>query len=332
MTETIKTPSSFDELLVRPEYRFFKTEPRLKGLCYVTVSGSRAYGTNVESSDLDVRGVVVEDSDDLFLGRPLDTFENHATDTVVYGLRKLVSLLCDCNPSVVELFGTKEEHVLYCDNVGRKLRDNIGLFLSKRAFHSFAGYATQQLRRLQNALAHDSYPKEDKEKHIRASIENMMYALKNQYDLAGGEFVFDTVGNGDDTEVVVTVRADKMPLRKFSAVNASLHTMVRNYDKLNHRNRKKDDAHLRKHAMHLVRLYLEGSEILRGEGIHTYREDDLSLLRKIRSGEVPIGDVFDMVGELEAKINEAYKTSPLPDAPNRAKVDEFLLSVYRNKV
>lgn len=43
------------------------------------------------------------------------------------------------------------------------------------------------------------------------------------------------------------------------------------YEKLNHRNHKKDDNHLNKHAMHLVRLYLMCLDILEKEDIITYR-------------------------------------------------------------
>ncbi len=320
----------FDELVTQPEYKFFKDEPRIKNLAYLTVSGSNAYGTNVEGSDLDLRGFIVENKADLMLGSQLDVFENRETDTVIYGFRKLISLLRDCNPSVVELFGTKPEHVLVSSVAGRMVRENIDLFLTKKAFHSFAGYATAQLRRLQNALAReDSYPAEEKQRHLRESIEMMMFTLKEHYQLDGGEFSFETVGEGNETEVVVTVRADKMPLRKFSAVNSSLHTMVSNYDKLNHRNRKKDLPHLRKHAMHLVRLYLEGIDVLRGNGIQTFREKDVAMLRKIRFGEISMDDVFQMAKNFEGEINEAFKDSSLPKEPDPEKVRKFMLEVYR---
>ena len=57
--------------------------------------------------------------------------------------------------------------------------------------------------------------------------------------------------------------------------NASIAAMsgaiTRNYDKIHHRNKKKDDAHLNKHAMHLVRLYLMCLDILEREEIVTVK-------------------------------------------------------------
>ena len=58
------------------------------------------------------------------------------------------------------------------------LRDNAKIFLSKKAKHSFGGYATSQLRRLQNALARDSYSQKEKEQHILGSIQNQIEHFK----------------------------------------------------------------------------------------------------------------------------------------------------------
>ena len=46
---------------------------------------------------------------------------------------------------------------------GQELLDNRNLFLSKRAAKSFGGYASAQLRRLQNAIARDSMPQTERD-------------------------------------------------------------------------------------------------------------------------------------------------------------------------
>lgn len=41
-----------------PEYNFLRENEHLgKHMMFVTVGGSHAYGTNIEGSDLDIRGV-----------------------------------------------------------------------------------------------------------------------------------------------------------------------------------------------------------------------------------------------------------------------------------
>lgn len=307
--------------LQRAEYNFLREDPRLgKNIAYLTLAGSISYGTDNEKSDTDIRGFAVESVDDLLTGKAFEQVEDRTTDTVIYGLRKFFHLCTGGNPNVIELLGTEPEHILYMNEVGKKVRDNAEIFLSKRAFKSFAGYATAQLRRLQNALAHDSYPKREKNQHILKSIESMMMTNREDYEAISFKLT--------DDEILISVDAKELPLRKFLAMNSSLTTMLNNYDKLNHRNRKKDDEHLNKHAMHLVRLYLTGIDILEGRGVITYREKDLPLLRKIRAGEVPFEDIFKMADEFEEQMLSAYKNSKLPDNPDVAKIDKLLLEIY----
>lgn len=323
------TTPSFNGTLDRDEYNFLREDARLgKNIAYLTIAGSFAYGTNNDNSDLDIRGFAVEAVDALLTGKAFEQVENKNTDTVIYGLRKFFHLCAGCNPNVIEMLGTKPEHVLHMNAIGKKVRDNSDLFLSKRAFKTFAGYAMAQLRRLQNALAHDSYPEREKNQHVLKSIEHMMMASRAAYDLNDAIINFKM----RDEEIVVSVDAKDLPLRKFLAVNSDLETMLNNYDKLNNRNRKKDDAHLNKHAMHLIRLYLTGINILEGRGVITYREHDLPLLRKIRAGNIPFEDIFAMANEYESQLLSAYKHSKLPDNPDVAKIDKLLLEIYHEQM
>lgn len=110
------------------------------------------------------------------------------------------------------------------------------------------------------------------------------------------------------------------------------------YEKLNHRNHKKDDEHLNKHAMHLIRLYLLCLDILEKEDIVTYRGDDLPLLMSIRRGDYQLEDgtyrpeFFEMVSDFEKRLNYAKQNTSLPEAPDMKKVEEFVVSVNRRAI
>ena len=173
---------SIKDKLQSSEYEFLRTDPHLRSnILILTTAGSIAYGTNVDTSDIDVRGVTIETKQDLVGLSSFEQFEDRTTDTVIYGLKKFITLCLNSNPNVLEILGTRPEHLLVITKEGQLLRDNVDLFLSKRAILSFGNYATAQLRRLQNALARDNYPQAEKEQHIFNSILGQMDHLKRTY-------------------------------------------------------------------------------------------------------------------------------------------------------
>ena len=140
-----------DELknIIKSEpYDFLRTDPHLAGyLMYLTIGGSHAYGTNVEGSDLDVRGVALNLKEDL-LG--LGNFEHYVdtqTDTTIYGFNKAVKLMCSGNPNMLEQLGNPDELVITYSPTAKLLFDNKNLFLSKRVIYSFGGFAGKLLEK-----------------------------------------------------------------------------------------------------------------------------------------------------------------------------------------
>jgi hypothetical protein len=176
------------------------------------------------------------------------------TDTTVYSFNKIIGLLCDCNPNTIEMLGSKPEHYLILHPIGQELLNMKQFFLSKRAVLSFGGYANQQLRRLQNALARDSYPQAEKERHIMLSVKSAMMHFEDRYQKLPEGSIALKIGESEheDSEILVDVDLKRYPLRDYRNIWSDMNSIVKTYDKLNERNRKKDDLHLNKHAMHLV--------------------------------------------------------------------------------
>ena len=331
------------EKLDSREYDFLRKDEHLgDNIILLTTGGSHAYGTNVETSDLDIRGITLEREKEVLGLSNFEQFENHATDTTIYGFRKIISLLLNCNPNVIEMLGTKDEHLFILSEEGKLLRDNVDLFLSKKALHSFGGYATAQLRRLQNALARDNYPQEEKEKHILNSINNQMRHLQENYAEFTGDEIKLYIDKSEkvdyDTEIFMDIKLSHYPLRDFKSMYSEMNNIVKDYSKLNSRNKKKDDLHLNKHGMHLVRLLLMGTEILEGKGINTYRESDRDFLLEIRNGKYQKEDgsfhqeFFDMVDKLEQRLKYASDNSPLPSKPNFNKIEALVIEISRKRL
>lgn len=118
--------------------------------------GSIAHGTYVPSTDpcgaddKDVLGVFVGPPEHYIgFGRRehYERFKNE-WDVVCYELRKFARLLLKSNPNVLSLLWLNENRFLYQHRLGKRLRANRHLFVSKAAYHSFNGYAYGQFKRM----------------------------------------------------------------------------------------------------------------------------------------------------------------------------------------
>ncbi len=228
---------------------------------------------------------------------------------------------------------------MYLSEEGKQLIDNRKLFLSKRCINSFGGYAYQQLNRLNNALARDRFSQTDKEKHILNSIKSAMLSFEERYtNFEKGSIVLNVVESQKeslDSEIFMNINLTDYPLRDFVGILGEMQNILRSYNKINSRNKKKDDEHLDKHAMHLIRLYLMAIDMLEKEEIMTYREKDKGLLLDIRNGKFRKEDgtyddsFFEMMEEYRKKFEYAAENTFLPTNPDMRKIEEFVMEINR---
>lgn len=141
----------FKELITTHPYDFLRMDPHLGDqVILLTLGESHAYGTNTETSDVDLRGCALNSQSELLGLGHFDQFIDKPTDTTIYSFNRIIQLLLSSSPNVVEMLGCRPEHYVVLAYMGRMLVDNRKLFLSKCAADTFGGYATQQLRRIEN--------------------------------------------------------------------------------------------------------------------------------------------------------------------------------------
>jgi len=330
-------------LIRSKDYDFLRDHPRLgERIMILGPGGSYAYGTNNENSDIDIRGITLNTPSDLLGLTEFEQYEDRGTDTVIYSFNKMVRLLLECNPNTCEILGLDGEDYLMVSKLGQELLDHRKLFLSKRAAKSFGGYAGAQLRRLQNAIARDSMPQTEREQHILNSVRNALADFARRYESfekGSIRLYIDRAENPQlETEIFVDANYRHLPLRDYEHMWAGMHNVVKDYEKIGKRNKKKDNNHLNKHAMHLIRLFMMGIDILEKGEIRTRRREDLGLLLKIRSGGFQkedgtfSGEFYDILADYEARLERAVEESPLPDGPDMEKVEEFVESMNRRAI
>ena len=334
---------NFQKMIGSPIYDFLRDNDHLgKRIMLLGLSGSYGYGTNREDSDVDFRGVALQQPSDILGLTEFEQYVDGQTDTVVYGFNKLVKLLLDCNPNSCEIIGLPREKYVILSPLGEELLENQALFLSKRAIKAFGGYASAQLRRLQNAIARDSLPQAEREKHILNSVQNAMDDFnRRNFRVSQGStrlYIDKAVTPELDTEIFVDADYHHLPLRDYNGMLDTLRCVVRDYDKIGHRNHKKDENHLNKHAMHLIRLLMTVIDILDKHVVITCRQNDLPLLMKIRNGEYMLEDgtmspeFYEILDFYERNFQEAASKSTLPDNPDMTKVGAFVEYINRHAV
>lgn len=333
----------FIKIMNSSDYDFLRSNPRLGNrIILMGLGGSYAYGTNNENSDIDFRGITLNLPSDLLGLTEFEQYEDDGTDTVIYSFNKIVKLLLECNPNTIELLGLDENQYLIKTALGQELLDNRSLFLSKRAAKSFGGYASAQLRRLQNAIARDSMPQQEREQHIFNSVKNALedFRRKNEmFDKGTINIYIDKSDNPEfETEIFIDAEYKHLPLRDYENMLGTMNSVIRDYDKIGKRNKKKDDNHLNKHAMHLIRLFMMALDILEKGEIRTHRTDDLELLKSIRRGDFQKEDktfskeFYDLLSDYEKRLEIATQKTNLPDNPDMKKVGKFVEYVNRKAI
>ena len=339
--EFINAHPEIAKKLASPEYEFLdKNEHLGNKIALLVLGGSYAYGLDVHSkeheSDVDIRGVAVNSEKEIIGICNFEQFENHETDTTIYGLKKFFNLLAACNPNIIEMLGARDEDYIYISPIGQLLLDNKHLFLSQRAANSFGGYANSQLRRIETATAKDRLPENIKRRHVAKSMESALKNLISAHNLEKyGNISFSV--DKDTGEITISGNLENLPVGEWlDMMNATKQVKEEYRKSAGNRNTKKDDFHLNKHASHLIRLYKMGIEILRDKEINTYRGKDKDLLLAIKNGKYMDEEglmteaFYKMVDSLEADLEYWKENTSLPKSPDYAKIEDLLMKIHRS--
>ncbi len=148
----------------------------LNGLILMCQVGSVCHGTNLGTSDTDLKGICVEPKETAF---GLHHFENYRQRTAVkdecskvgdkdieiHSLRKFLGLILKGNPSELLPLYVSPEHIIKITPLGERLRELAPAMASKLAAERFAGYMYRQIVDMQRPVSKD---REDRMELFRA--------------------------------------------------------------------------------------------------------------------------------------------------------------------
>ena len=282
-----------------------------EGLILLGWRGSVAHGMYVPSDDpdsiddKDLMGVYVNPVEH-YLGFGRNEVKEQwegVYDCVFYEVRKMVSLLLNCNPNVLSLLWLNDNSIIYEHVLGIRLRENRDIFVTKKAYHSFTGYAYDQFKRMthmnQETLADiearrvgliaEGCSVADGEITLPRGASDALIDKKNQYDEIRSRYYKGYMGN-----------KRRQLVERFG------------YDC--------------KNAAHLIRLLRMGIEFLTDGTLYVERKDKHELM-DIKRGAWSMDKVKAEAERLFQLAQEAFVRSPLPSEPDRQRAEDLVVSI-----
>lgn len=234
-------------------------------------------------------------------------------DAVSYEVKKFIGLLLKCNPNVLSLLWLPERHLIFEHELGRLLRENRALFVTKQAYHSFNGYAYAQFKRMT---------------HFNQEAQTEMAALESE--LADRRIDLKQL-NATQAERDSIVQADPFCGLTLGALIDRYASLKRKYFSGGYMGAKRKElvrkvGYDAKNAAHLIRLLRMGIEFLVEGDLHVERADAEQLL-SIKRGEWDIERVKDEADRLFKLAEDAYVRSSLPPKPDTQKAEELCMDI-----
>jgi len=330
-------------------------------LLFETVAGSRAFGTDLEGSDEDLKGVFCAPTSFLTGMDSIQQVQDERGDEVYFELGRMVNLLVSNNPNLMELLAMPEDCIRYRHAVMDLLKPE--MFLSKRCEHSFGGYALGQIKKARglNKKVVNPEPEERKE------LLDFCYVLEGQGSVRLGDWLaglgvelgdcglaaishapgmyglyfedgveYRGVFSKRDKDVLVCSSVPKAAKAKaFLCVNEDAFKLhCKSHESywrwVGNRNEERfltnsqhDKGYDSKNMMHTLRLLDMAEEIAR-EGVIQVRRPNREFLLRVRAGEFAYDELLGMAEEKMESVREAYERCDLPNEVDREKVEEVL--------
>ena len=148
--------------------------------------GSHAYGTNIPTSDVDLRGVFIQPLEDVLKYGYKDQVADKTNDIVFYELKRFLELVKKNNPNILELLNAPEDCIIHKHPIYDLILEQSRHFVTKRCRHTFAGYAIEQIRK---ARGYNKKMNWEEASMVRKNVLDFCYILKGPGTISLNEWL-----------------------------------------------------------------------------------------------------------------------------------------------
>jgi len=141
-------------------------------LQYEVIMGSNAYGVSSENSDMDIYGFCIPNKNIVFMDNHIRNFDtinkvfeqyqqHHISDIScdqefdfsIYNITKYFRLCANGNPNMIDSLFVPRRCITHSTPIGELVREHRRIFLSKKCWHTFKGYAYSQIHKMNIKIA-----------------------------------------------------------------------------------------------------------------------------------------------------------------------------------
>lgn len=295
---------------------------------YLAYRGSLAHGMFVPSSDpnsiddIDLMGFTFGSESDYFGltewgSRGTKEVKQGAWDVVLYEIRKAISLLLQGNPNILSMLWLRPVDVMLQTAASKEIVANRHLFVGRHVYNAFAGYAHQQLEKMETRE-----PSELRE-YLAVTAELKYRGAHPNHK--GEEFPAPDRSTGEARDVA------NWDVEKLRARLTHYHRKGENLGYMGDKRKQLvlERGYDSKNAAHLIRLLRMCIEFMKSGELIVHRPDADELL-DIKRGKWALVDVKRLSCDLFAAAKVARDASALPAEPNREAVSQMLVRITKN--
>lgn len=334
-------------------------------IIFKAVVGSQSYGTSTPESDIDYKGIYIQDNNEILSMRYKEQFQV-SKDECYFEIRRILELMASANPTVIELLFSPDDCIIVDSPQYRKLREVRDKFLTKKCGDSFGGYAVAQIKKAKGLDKKMNWEKERIERKdvmdfCWVAVDEGSIPLKEWLEIFGhkqedcGLTAIDHMtdcyhlylSHGDKFKGVIVEDSNQLRLTavpKGYTPDAVVYYNWREYSKhcrefreyqewLECRNTQRYvdvENHNQKidgkNLMHCRRLLDMAMEIAE-TGTLTVKRPNAEYLLQIRKGKVSLEEVIDQAEADLKKLDDLFKNCSLPDEIDKDFVNDLLLEL-----